>query len=207
MKPSQMAVVHPEGVERVSVLAGEGCAINGAFFHADGSPASALKLDGVWVGDNEKPRATIGWWEGGVVMDRLYAVAGDLLPLSTEFEEWDACRWVVGGAGLLVWDGEVVESWEEEQMIDRFVYEGHHRTALGLVGDQLIAVVVDERITLAEMAQLMWELGCHVAINLDGGGSSAMVLDGVLMTEPSDWTGERAVGSAIIFSYTIPDGS
>jgi exopolysaccharide biosynthesis protein len=36
------------------------------------------------------------------------------------------------------------------------------------------------------------------AMNLDGGGSTAMVVDGTLVSHPSDATGERAVGDAIV---------
>ena len=36
------------------------------------------------------------------------------------------------------------------------------------------------------------------AINLDGGGSTAMVIGGSLTSRPSDPSGERAVGDAIV---------
>jgi exopolysaccharide biosynthesis protein len=36
------------------------------------------------------------------------------------------------------------------------------------------------------------------AINLDGGGSTAMVVRGSLISHPSDAGGERAVGDAIV---------
>ena len=60
----------------------------------------------------------------------------------------------------------------------------HPRTALGLCADNrwLTLVVVDGRrervsagMTAHELALLMRELDCHVAINLDGGGSSIML--------------------------------
>jgi len=35
-------------------------------------------------------------------------------------------------------------------------------------------------------------------MNLDGGGSSALILNGALATKPSDLTGERPVGDAIV---------
>ena len=61
----------------------------------------------------------------------------------------------------------------------------HPRTALGLdaAGQQLWLVVVDGRqagysegVSTRELAELMKELGCRDAINLDGGGSSVMLL-------------------------------
>lgn len=60
----------------------------------------------------------------------------------------------------------------------------HPRTALGLTqsGRHLILVVVDGRrkgesegMTLHELAEALKELGCHDAINMDGGGSSIML--------------------------------
>ena len=63
----------------------------------------------------------------------------------------------------------------------------HPRTAIGYSrnGKFLYIVVVDGRqpfysegVTLAELAQLMLNLGAHDAMNLDGGGSSALVVRG-----------------------------
>jgi exopolysaccharide biosynthesis protein len=47
-------------------------------------------------------------------------------------------------------------------------------------------------------ARLMKSLGAVEAMNLDGGGSTAMTLNGSLITRPSDPTGERAVGDALL---------
>lgn len=76
----------------------------------------------------------------------------------------------------------------------------HPRTALGLSGRgrYLHLVVVDGRqngysegMSLFELAELMKELGCDEAINLDGGGSSVMILEDqegapAIMNRPSD---------------------
>jgi hypothetical protein len=86
------------------------------------------------------------------------------------------------------------------------------RTALGIGanGRRLLLVVIDGRqpawsvgMTTEETARLMVALGAEQALNLDGGGSSAMAIwDGVaertrLATRPSDPTGERAVGNVL----------
>jgi len=74
------------------------------------------------------------------------------------------------------------------------------RTAIGYNrnGRELILVVVDGRqpfysegMTLAELAHLMSDLGAHYAMNLDGGGSSTMVIKGktgepVILNSPID---------------------
>lgn len=87
----------------------------------------------------------------------------------------------------------------------------HPRTAVGVGegGRRLLLVVVDGRqegysagMTLAELAQVMLELGARDALNLDGGGSSAMAVraaDGTVrvVNRPSDAGGERAVANAL----------
>ncbi|MEL4506146.1 phosphodiester glycosidase family protein [Luteococcus sp. H138] len=66
-----------------------------------------------------------------------------------------------------------------------------------------LLVTVDGRqltslgLSIPEAAQVAKDLGMVNAINLDGGGSTAMVLNGQLVTSPSDSTGERPVGDAI----------
>jgi len=83
----------------------------------------------------------------------------------------------------------------------------HPRTALGLdsTGRWLTLAVVDGRqkcysegLSERELAEFMAELGCRDALNLDGGGSSVMLLedaDGELQIKnrPSDATGPRPV--------------
>ena len=49
-----------------------------------------------------------------------------------------------------------------------------------------------------ELAALMLELGCTEAMNLDGGGSTTMVVKNKIVNSPSDATGERAVSDALL---------
>jgi exopolysaccharide biosynthesis protein len=51
---------------------------------------------------------------------------------------------------------------------------------------------------LRQLAELLLEFGAVDAINLDGGGSTTMVVDGKLINKPSDAGGERAVSDAIL---------
>jgi hypothetical protein len=83
----------------------------------------------------------------------------------------------------------------------------HPRTAAGTdrEGRWLLLVVVDGRqpeysegMSERELAELMAELGCYEAVNLDGGGSSSMLLEDEqgqlrLQNRPSDRLGPRAV--------------
>jgi exopolysaccharide biosynthesis protein len=51
--------------------------------------------------------------------------------------------------------------------------------------------------TLAELTALFRRLGATDAINLDGGGSTALAIRGEVQNRPSDREGERAVGNAL----------
>ncbi len=89
-----------------------------------------------------------------------------------------------------------------------WVVRRHPRTALGITKDNklYIAVVygrqpgVSSGASITEMSLILQSLGATEAINLDGGGSSVMVIDGQKTGIPSDKTGERAVGDALLFS-------
>jgi exopolysaccharide biosynthesis protein len=52
--------------------------------------------------------------------------------------------------------------------------------------------------TIAEIADLLIGLGAVEAINMDGGGSTTMVIDGKVVNSPSDLAGERPVGDALL---------
>jgi exopolysaccharide biosynthesis protein len=67
--------------------------------------------------------------------------------------------------------------------VDRSVEPLHPRTAIGTdpTGRQIYMVVVDGRqpgtsegMATGELAERMAQLGCHAAINLDGGGTSIL---------------------------------
>jgi Phosphodiester glycosidase len=84
------------------------------------------------------------------------------------------------------------------------------RAALGLVGTTLLAAVCEGRaadeagLSLAELARAMRMLGAETAINLDGGGSTSLVLGGRLVNRPReehgiDLVGGRPIATAIAF--------
>ncbi|MDT0185358.1 phosphodiester glycosidase family protein [Microbacterium sp. ARD31] len=94
----------------------------------------------------------------------------------------------------------------------------HPRTAVGIDADgrKLLILVVDGRssvsrgYTMVELADMMTALGAENAINLDGGGSSAMYTRngaGVMgiVNEPSDGS-ERLVpnGFGVVYTGTLP---
>jgi len=66
----------------------------------------------------------------------------------------------------------------------------HPRAAIGLGPGRILAVACDGRahdeagLTMLELARLMVALGCEQALNLDGGGSTALVSGGRLQNVP-----------------------
>jgi exopolysaccharide biosynthesis protein len=52
--------------------------------------------------------------------------------------------------------------------------------------------------TFAELMTLVDRLELRDALNLDGGGSTTMVVKGVMVNKPADAAGARAVSDAII---------
>ena len=115
---------------------------------------------------------------------------------------------IIGGWPRILRDGQNVEgdAATVEGTISRNAEMRHPRTAVGFSRDSsiLFLLTVDGRsessggMTLVELANMMRRLGAWQARNFDGGGSTTMVLDGVLVNKPSDKEGERAVGNALL---------
>lgn len=193
-------------------------AVNGDFFTADGRPTGTtidrgtVRVDrlrpafawrrgeGAWIGPLEvtADRLTGAGWavDGGAGAAAEPATGGSGGP------EID----VVSGfpelldAGARVGDLGVADN-------PSFAAARHPRTAVAVdpAGERLWMIVADGRqgeyatgLTLPELAQLAEALGATEAINLDGGGSSVMVIEGAIVSRPSDATGERAVANALL---------
>lgn len=104
---------------------------------------------------------------------------------------------------------------DDGNVIDNFRYSHirskHPRTAIGMIEPyHYYIVVVDGRssyskgMTLEQLSKYVKELGCSVAYNLDGGGSSTMIFKGKLINKPEGDTTQRAIDSAIIFKDSYP---
>ena len=82
----------------------------------------------------------------------------------------------------------------------------HPRTAMGYTADgKLIILVVQGRMpglaegaSLTQLAKLLLELGCVEALNLDGGGSSCLLVNGKETIKPSDKEEQRPVPAVFI---------
>ncbi len=126
---------------------------------------------------------------------RLVAESGD--------PRWETVRQVIGGGPRLLTDGTYVGG---EGFRPVLVDRRHPRTAIGRLADgRIILVVVGGRqpyhslgMTLPELAFTLRRLGVIDALNLDGGGSSTLVVRGVVINLPSDEFGERPVSDVLL---------
>jgi hypothetical protein len=158
-------------------------AVNGDFFSFD-----TYSTSGAAMGNGE------AWGPADHRGEGLIAFGSDRVRLSPDAEVLDPLpswmRQVVSGKPLILRAGEVVDQGTRELCTVR-----HPRTAVGLSRDRqtLYLMVVDGRssssigMTCAEEATTLRGLGAWDALNLDGGGSSAMWLSGTgVVNAPSD---------------------
>ena len=122
---------------------------------------------------------------------------------------WPKVAETLGGNPVLVKDGEI--AWHNLRGMSSPLFQPHPRTGIGLRKDgKIMFVTVDGRrprysrgISMIGFAKLMRSLGAEWALNLDGGGSTTMVVGGKVVNRPSDGR-QRAVGSALLL---VRDGA
>jgi hypothetical protein len=115
---------------------------------------------------------------------------------------------IVGGWPRVVQDGRNVGGMADslEGTFPRFSAQRHPRSAIGFSRDSstVYLVAVDGRqetsdgMSLAELGDFLVSIGVYQGMNFDGGGSTALVINGRLANRPSDAAGERPVGNAVL---------
>lgn len=115
---------------------------------------------------------------------------------------------VIGGWPRVVQDGRNLGAIADslEGTFPRFSAQRHPRSAVGFSRDSntVYLVAVDGRqetydgMSLVELGDFLLSIGVYQGLNFDGGGSTALVIDGKLVNRPSDQAGERAVGNALL---------
>jgi hypothetical protein len=127
----------------------------------------------------------------------------EMLP---QLRKWKM-KTAIGGGPVLVQNGAIkITNNEELKFADKAIDDKHPRTCMGYTADgRLIVMVIQGRspgiaegASLTQQAQLLVNLGCVEALNLDGGGSSCMLINGKETIRPSDKEGERAVPAVFI---------
>lgn len=125
---------------------------------------------------------------------------------SHSFKKWKMQTAVAGGP-ILVQNGAIAISNNQELKFGgKAINDKHPRTAMGYTLDnQLIFLVIEGRFpgksegaSLMEEATILRDLGSVEALNLDGGGSSCLLINGKETIQPSDKEGERPVPAVIL---------
>jgi hypothetical protein len=189
-------------------------AVNGGFFAlADGAPQAILKRGGQLIGGSRRGRGAVGIMpRGSLLFDRVTVDAKAAPPLyeprlGSRAADWASASDAVSGAGLLVLDGREITDWKEEALSSGFETTRHPRTMIGVDrGGGIWLIAVDGRqpwlslgMTFAELKGLARRIGLVSALNLDGGGSTTMVVhERFIVNHPSDETGPRAVSDALV---------
>lgn len=182
-KPDDTQLVILKG--RVRSFCPTACKIPTGGFVLSGNGSGGTFLENVKPGDPVK----INW---KLAADRR-------TPQETSVED------AVTGVPQLIKDGKIDITWEKEKASRSFVETRHPRTAVSLLKDgKFLMITVDGRskssggIGLRDLAEYLLSLGATDALNLDGGGSTTMFLDGKIVNQPSDKEGERKVSDTLL---------
>jgi hypothetical protein len=124
-------------------------------------------------------------------------------------------RALIGGWPRLILHGQSVADSADriESTSAAFSVTRHPRSGVGISRDSatLYLVTVDGRqesssgVSLVDFAKLMLSLGIYEGVNLDGGGSTTMIVAGKVVNHPSDLTGERTISNALLVVQTRHD--
>lgn len=112
------------------------------------------------------------------LMQNSFAVGDELELTMATNPDFRALSLAMGGGAILVKDGAIPPVFSHE------IKGNHPRTSIGISKDnkEVLFVTIDGRsasytgVTQRELAEIMISLGAHQAINLDGGGSTEMIL-------------------------------
>lgn len=177
-------------------------AVNAGGADSKGAPLGLLKVDGhVWstLDTTQPARAALGILKSGAIEMRRIEPGAD----------WPDVEHAVGAGPMLVEKGKVLADFPAEGFEDAFLRERSARTAAGLTSSgRLLLVTVDGArsdaagLSIPDLAQVMKDLGCVTAMNLDGAGATSMWVRGEpgggLVNRPSDRGGERPVASGLL---------
>ena len=195
------------GLATVTELVGEAggdvlAAVNGDFFTPEGRPLGPEVAAGQMLSSRERP--ALEWTPGHAPWIGTVARGESGLSARVGVSRTRPGRsQLIGGYPELLDAGDPVAN---DNLNSDFALVRHARTAVAYdpVTERLWVVVVDGRqgsyssgMTLAEVTATLSATAATEALNLDGGGSSAMLAHGRMMSRPSEEDGERAVRNAL----------
>ena len=194
-------------------------AANGTEWALDGKPLKVVDIRKN-LGHTPIPRAGAVLSFGGLELPDPLAVLAPGVQVTIETtwrtlnglsaKQLDRADAVVNGVGLLRLHGKVPTNWEtgESLVPTSFINMRHPRTRIGVDGKGFIwLAAIDGRqpdhsvgMMFSDLERLCDRLGLTDALNLDGGGSTTMVVRGKIVNKPSDAAGPRPVSDAILVS-------
>ncbi len=180
----------------------------------DRTGSTRIPADGFVLSASGKRRDEIldwlvkGWLKigskikGFTAVEQVDASAKELPPYG--FED------ITNGVPQLIKNGKIDITWEQEKAPKSFFETRHPRTAVAKLADgKFLMITVDGRseasggLGLQDLAEYLLSLGATDAMNLDGGGSTTMFVDGKVVNHPSDKEGERKVSDAILVTPRV----
>ena len=184
-----------------------------ALLAGDGSGAQWLQ-DRLRPGDRVSVRVDLASSPDGIAPERGgLASRAASRRAGTERSAWADVVQAVGGGPWLVRGSRIAVDGAQEGFSEReFVEARHPRTAAGVTASgELLLVTVDGRqphsrgASLSELARYLVGLGATDAINLDGGGSTTMVVHGLYVNGPSDGAPRPVADALLVLGPASPD--
>ncbi len=171
------------------------------------------------IGISKKRKADVAWLYSDSSVNRPFSfqepknfIKDSSLKISGEQfsikKKW-RMKTAVGGGPVLIQHGEIkITNNEELKFAGKAIDDKHPRTSMGYTSDgRLIVMVIEGRhpgiaegADLTQVARLLKDLGCIEALNLDGGGSSCMLINGKETITPSEKGVERPVPAVFIIT-------
>ena len=189
-------------------------AVVGGFFVRD----HGVPLGELWLGGRRAASVPFdepwGATRSCIAIDGARVVLGarDELPPRPGGDLLQAGPLLVAGHRPVIHEGVDAEGFSANaRQFDSDITAGRYpRAALGVLPGWILAVACDGRsehdagLTMRELAELLAGLGADRAINLDGGGSTSLVHDGLLRNTPREEHGiellvGRPVSTALVF--------
>ncbi len=191
-----------ETVDHIARRTHASIAINGGFFQYNGKPSGTLLINNTLYHRDVRKHTVIG----KTIHENINITTINPTQLLYPYV---SC---VQGIPRLLENGQI--PLYTQKQTSSFYTKPHARTALGIKADGTIVIVVVEHkntfsqggCTIMELATIMKNKECQSALNLDGGGSSTLWIEGATVSKNKEkepllmlFGFERWVSDAIIF--------
>ena len=156
--------------------------------------------------DSAKPFPYAAQVPVAAIKDSNSSISLQAAQLIIALKKWKM-QTAVGGGSVLLQNSEIkITNNEELKFSGKAIEDKHPRTAIGYTkDDKLIMLVIQgcfpdkaEGASLVQEDKILKDLGCVEALNLDGGGSSCLLVNGKQTITPSDKEGQRPVPAVFI---------